>query len=72
MTVEIVNPDEGKKEEKTEELTREEKIQRLQALAATEPTFLVRFIEALIDHLRISEEDQDRMWKEALGKWYQT
>jgi len=70
MTVEIMNPDEDKKEETKKELTREEKLQRFRNLAAMQPFFLIRFIEALVEHLEISEEDQDKLWQEALRKWY--
>ena len=59
-------------EEEREELTPDEARRRLRRLAFEQPDLIFMMFEALMDHLGISEEDQDRIVKEGARKWATT
>lgn len=70
MTVEEVR--EVEEEEEKEELTPDEARRRLRRLAYQQPDLTFSMFEALMDHLGISQEDQNRIFKEGARKWATT
>lgn len=67
MTVEEVR--DISEEEEKEELAPDEARRRLRRLAWEHPDLIFAMFEALMDHLGISEEDQNRIVKEGARKW---
>ena len=56
-------------EEEEEELSPNEARRRLRRLCNEQPDLVFTMFEALMDHLGISEEDQNRIVKEGARKW---
>lgn len=58
--------------EELKELTPNEARKRLRRLSWAQPDLIFSMFEALMSHLGISEEDQDKIFKEGAKKWATT
>jgi hypothetical protein len=67
MTVEEV-----REEEEEKEITPEIARRRMRRLAWEQPDLNFSILEALMDHLGISEEDQNKIFKEGARRWATT
>lgn len=67
MTVEIVPV--GEEEEEEIELTPEELRARIKAMSMSTPDLTFSMLESLMNHLGISDEDQDKILREGVKNW---